>query len=824
MLPKIKWQCFFDEVAGLQTLKSSADCLVIGSNFKFKCHSLILACASKFFHSILHKAREENEEIVLLLPDWQSQEMQALESVVYTGTLNYPEEDEDKIDNLASTLESVGIYGYSLRKNNLESNHNLVISDVKTDLSDHRNNKFTSTTCFRCNGEQSSHAEYISHLREHTASTRMCFTTLTNALEEGVEADWICDSCYSTLLQEKDLSLGKQYCWNILNIHQKDCIQAVEDEIKVANHKPSTSCELGEAFLTNPSCTSCGKSFKLRIELKLHQRNCKLVSKTDTRNSESLLEFIKTSKWTQCPYCSSDIDYRELPQHLLNHAVFLDLLQNDTSVENHYTCKDSRCGFKLPGSHRFCFILHKYRNCKFSAMDNLKQVLIKAEKDFPDGDSVISKDESNKSGSIKCQYCLRVFTTMEEFNSTSKHFCRLVGNPKKPIEETCKPSASVRKTFQCLICVDGPVLKSEFQYKKHISISHKGIAMRSFLKRKGFDSGEGSCPLGCGVNLIGWHDAVMHVALIHERLFHEMYSDTSEKKSQYSELTERFYSKQVKELKQQQSINNNAGSVIKEREGNIDKLVVKLGDDINRQDTDNIRGSASKAIFSCSICHSANNKYSSIQSLYQHMAWAHFSTYILLHYPHQEPQQNYYACKFPNCDTVLNSGEARVKHIGFVHKLVDLCLATPKVLMKAKEEVRGVKETGTRKSLKISRSCLSQKLMCKTCSLSFATKESLKLHTCYSIMDRKEQECTPVRHVRLKSCTSESKEDEDISFDGENYSSNVKEDGKSAVASQTPTSLDFRLRLSASEDEGSNSSNDYGQRLDALCSSESGDG
>lgn len=206
------------------------------------------------------------------------------------------------------------------------------------------------------------------------------------------------------------------------------------------------------------------------------------------------------------------------------------------------------------------------------------------------------------------------------------------------------------------------------------------------------------------------------------------------------------------------------------------------------------------------------------------MAWAHFSTYILLHYPHQEPQQKFYACKFPNCDTVLNSGEARVKHIGFVHKLVDLCLATPKVLMKAKEEVRGVKETGTRKGLKRNRFCLSQKLMCKTCSLSFATKESLKLHTCYSLMDRKEQECNAVRHVRFKSSTSESIEDHDISFLGENYYSSVKEDGRTAVASQTPPSLDFRLRLSASEEERGNSSNDYGKRLDALCSSESGDG
>ena len=77
---------------------------------------------------------------------------------------------------------------------------------------------------------------------------------------------------------------------------------------------------------------------------------------------------------------------------------------------------------------------------------------------------------------------------------------------------------------------------------------------------------------------------------------------------------------------------------------------------------------------------------------------------------------------------------------------------------------------------------------------------------------------------RFKSSTSESKEDHDISLLGENYYSSVKEDGRTAVASQTPPSLDFRLRLSASEEERGNSSNDYGKRLDALCSSESGDG
>eukprot|EP00091_Calanus_sinicus_P014237 TRINITY_DN31677_c0_g1_i1.p1 TRINITY_DN31677_c0_g1~~TRINITY_DN31677_c0_g1_i1.p1 ORF type:complete len:111 (+),score=24.92 TRINITY_DN31677_c0_g1_i1:102-434(+) len=68
------------------------------------------------------------------------------------------------------------------------------------------------------------------------------------------------------------------------------------------------------------------------------------------------------------------------------------------------------------------------------------------------------------------------------------------------------------------------------------------------------------------------------------------------------------------------------------------------------------------------------------------MADAHFSEYILTHYPHPTSSSSTsYPCAFPNCSKILNSGALRVKHLGSVHNQVDLCMAMPRLVEKAKE-------------------------------------------------------------------------------------------------------------------------------------------
>ena len=72
------------------------------------------------------------------------------------------------------------------------------------------------------------------------------------------------------------------------------------------------------------------------------------------------------------------------------------------------------------------------------------------------------------------------------------------------------------------------------------------------------------------------------------------------------------------------------------------------------------------------------------------MAFAHFSDYILTHYPHPKlsTSTSHYPCLFPNCTTVLSSLPGRVKHLGAVHRQVNTCLATPKLVEQAKEAAK----------------------------------------------------------------------------------------------------------------------------------------
>ena len=162
----------------------------------------------------------------------------------------------------------------------------------------------------------------------------------------------------------------------------------------------------------------------------------------------------------------------------------------------------------------------------------------------------------------------------------------------------------------------------------------------------------------------------------------------------------------------------------------------------------------------CDICPPpSSTSYTDINVLWRHLASAHFYQEILKEYPNPPQNSNFkFPCNFPSCDTGFNTELSRVKHLGTVHRQVDKCLATPKIFEKAKQEARGYNfKTNTEtpwpehKALKprgenVRRvSVDTASPSCKVCGENFPTKESLKLHTCDSIMDKIEQECMEAR-------------------------------------------------------------------------------
>ena len=163
----------------------------------------------------------------------------------------------------------------------------------------------------------------------------------------------------------------------------------------------------------------------------------------------------------------------------------------------------------------------------------------------------------------------------------------------------------------------------------------------------------------------------------------------------------------------------------------------------------------------CDICPvSSSASYSDQYAFKRHLASAHFYQDILKDYPNPDPPLNSnfkFPCNFPSCDMCFNTELTRVKHLGTVHRQVDRCLATPKILEKAKQYARVNSNSGTRfpeykaealtsRSENVRRvSVDTVSPSCKVCGENFPTKESLKLHTCNSLMDKIEQECMEVR-------------------------------------------------------------------------------
>ena len=341
------------------------------------------------------------------------------------------------------------------------------------------------------------------------------------------------------------------------------------------------------------------------------------------------------------------------------------------------------------------------------------------------------------------------------------------------------------------------MLASESQYLRHLSLAHKGIFIVNQLKEKGLESGEGPCYC-CSKELSGWEDAVIHVAIYHEKLFQALKHDPN---NDYKILMKRFFPDKYKKWFNRKSKSNNkidnerkvSSETEIQEESNLEismdtgistmdvnssvdtpadpppqvkatkrklapapahneelELSIKIpresvSESTGPSEEDNTRPSTPKSPRSCGckncqlpdcrqcrfcqdrlsyggegklrqrcekrmclkgkgklsvpkerltcmICPSKSTKsYSNKTRLKQHMADAHFSEYILTHYPHPIASTSIsYPCAFPNCSKILNSGSLRVKHLGAVHNQVDLCLAMPRLVEKAKEVANDV--------------------------------------------------------------------------------------------------------------------------------------
>eukprot|EP00092_Neocalanus_flemingeri_P007766 GFUD01008385.1.p1 GENE.GFUD01008385.1~~GFUD01008385.1.p1 ORF type:complete len:680 (-),score=199.44 GFUD01008385.1:1861-3900(-) len=80
----------------------------------------------------------------------------------------------------------------------------------------------------------------------------------------------------------------------------------------------------------------------------------------------------------------------------------------------------------------------------------------------------------NMPSSQKCTQCLRVFQNIGDYQSRSKHFCVRVGKLSEPLSEDLNPTPTKLVINKCTICVGGPVLASEYDLKKHLTLAHKG--------------------------------------------------------------------------------------------------------------------------------------------------------------------------------------------------------------------------------------------------------------------------------------------------------------------------------------------------------------
>merc|ERR1719318_1441490 len=204
----------------------------------------MLASVSRVFKDILPQPGEEREDTVIILADWEEEDVRSAVTMLYCGALAYRAGARDKVGRVAALPESVGVKGFEeevvdMEQKDEQSNANLVglqIMDIRTipteelkgeviseldqladgDLvlcGDIRQPDATVTVsssgengryqCFRCGGEFSSKPEYKLHLEEHTKDSKKCISKLKVNLKEGVKnTDWMCESCYIILLND----------------------------------------------------------------------------------------------------------------------------------------------------------------------------------------------------------------------------------------------------------------------------------------------------------------------------------------------------------------------------------------------------------------------------------------------------------------------------------------------------------------------------------------------------------------------------------------------------------------------------------------------
>ena len=269
--------------------------------------------------------------------------------------------------------------------------------------------------------------------------------------------------------------------------------------------------------------------------------------------------------------------------------------------------------------------------------------------------------------------------------------------------------------------------------------------------------------------LTGIEQAILHVGLDHEKLFQALKHD---QKDEYRYILKKLYREKYNKYYTPYK------SKEPEKDPNIAlpvKRNLSMHDKANpgklqKEDPHYVQGGSSEPVANpsgkkkmngknkrpCHICVQSERGYTSVSHLYGHMADKHFRDYIVAQYPHPDPLPGEdvpkYHCQFPTCDQVFRSKVARVKHLGIVHKIVNQCLATPKLVEAAKKRaqtgggVKGRSSSGWNSSssrrISTDRGLMDatgeQQYTCLKCQQEFATRQNLKLHTCHSMMDQAE--------------------------------------------------------------------------------------
>ena len=261
--------------------------------------------------------------------------------------------------------------------------------------------------CPRCvQGFQTTHG-LLQHIENHKFMVKdyvkTARTNFKNGKYSGVPPN--CPDCQEVVFPSNSVfTLPLQSAFNLLEEHKTSCTNILENKIKniffdgrskdsmkedntdvivIDGDSSSEAIKVPESA-TTPICDSnetgdsvavTDKNEKFIEVLKECFPSPKYNAKDKSLTQLTLLEYLDNCGWSSCPLCPETFgSASDCLVHLLSHSWFMDKLEADTDEEETYICQHPDCKLNLEGN-RALFLMHKFRNCKCSSNDNIRNSL-----------------------------------------------------------------------------------------------------------------------------------------------------------------------------------------------------------------------------------------------------------------------------------------------------------------------------------------------------------------------------------------------------------------------------------------------------------------